>query len=147
MQLDKLTYLELFNTLASQADRTEFNPFNMLILDINQLIFRCIKAEQLVKDPERAPMENLTKLLEGEKRKKAVNTNHRATRHSRFGTTLAARAVSYTYARVKADVQGGQKIVLHAQNAINEDVGQALDNNKRKRAPRLKRMVSYFTAH
>lgn len=97
MQLDKLTYLELFNTLASQADRMEFNPYNMLVLDCLQLIFRCIKPEQLVKDPERAPVENLTKLLEGEKRQRAITSQHRGSRHSRFGTTLSARAVSFVH--------------------------------------------------
>lgn len=45
---------------------------------------------------------------------------------------------------VETNVQNGQKIVLHSQNAIIEDVGKALDNNKRKRAARLKRMVSWY---
>lgn len=95
MQLDKLTYLELFNTLASQADRMQFNPYNMLVLDCMQLIFRCIKPEQLVKDPERAPVENLAELLEGEKRQRVIALQHKGSRHSRFGTTLSARAVSF----------------------------------------------------
>jgi hypothetical protein len=41
-----------------------------------------------------ASMENLNKLLELEKREKSRNSRSGMTRHSRFGTTVAVRAVS-----------------------------------------------------
>lgn len=38
--------------------------------------------------------------------------------------------------------QGGQKIVLHQQNAIKVNAGKALDDIKRKKAGRVKKVVS-----
>ena len=42
-------------------------------------------------------MENLNKLLELEKREKSRNSRSGMTRHSRFGTTVAVRAVSSSW--------------------------------------------------
>jgi hypothetical protein len=39
-------------------------------------------------------------------------------------------------------VQGDQRIVLHKQNAISANAGKILDEVKRKRAGRVKRVVS-----
>ena len=39
-------------------------------------------------------MENLSKLLDAEKRRKALVSRVGMTRHSRFGTTVAVKAVS-----------------------------------------------------
>jgi replication fork protection complex subunit Tof1/Swi1 len=75
-------------------------------------------------------MENLSKLLDAEKRQKALHARTGVSRHSRFGTTVA-----FTGA--------GQKIVLHKQNAITADPGKILDAVKRKRAGRLKKVVCY----
>lgn len=50
MQLDKLTYFELFVTLAAGAGRSEFNAFNTLVLDILHLIFRGVKPRELALD-------------------------------------------------------------------------------------------------
>jgi replication fork protection complex subunit Tof1/Swi1 len=110
VQLDQLTYFRLLLTLASCADKTEYNLYNVLVLDILHLVFRSVKARELAQDQDRvsslplrmiwladssqAPIENLTKLLEAEKRQKSQQSRSGMTRHSRFGTTVAVRAVS-----------------------------------------------------
>lgn len=105
VQLDQLTYFQLILTLASCADKTEFNQYNVIVLDILHLIFRSVKAAELGQDQARvrrsvtayahiqASMENLNKLLELEKREKSRYSRSGMTRHSRFGTTVAVRAV------------------------------------------------------
>ncbi|WWC73002.1 uncharacterized protein I206_106966 [Kwoniella pini CBS 10737] len=127
LQLNKLTYFQLLLTLASCADKTDFNPFNVLVLDILHLIFRSVKAKDLGQDQDRAPLDNLSKLLDAEKRQKALVSKVGMTRHSRFGTTVAVRA-------------GEQKVILHKQNAISANAGKILDEVKRKRAQKAKKV-------
>ncbi|WWC91099.1 uncharacterized protein L201_006040 [Kwoniella dendrophila CBS 6074] len=127
LQLNKLTYFQLLLTLASCADKSDFNPFNVLVLDILHLIFRSVKPKELAQDQDRAPLENLSKLLDAEKRQKALVSKVGMTRHSRFGTTVAVKA-------------GEQKVILHKQNAIAANAGKILDEVKRKRAQRMKKV-------
>ncbi|WRT69168.1 uncharacterized protein IL334_006152 [Kwoniella shivajii] len=127
LQLNKLTYFQLILTLASCADKSDFNPFNVLVLDILHLIFRSVKPKDLGQDQARAPLENLSKLLDAEKRQKALVSKVGMTRHSRFGTTVAVRA-------------GEQKVILHKQNAISANAGKILDEVKRKRAQKTKKV-------
>ncbi|OCF42971.1 topoisomerase 1-associated factor 1 [Kwoniella heveanensis CBS 569] len=127
LQLNKLTYFQLVLTLASCADKTDFNPFNVLVLDILHLVFRSVKPADLGRDQAKAPGENLAKLLDAEKRQKALVSKVGMTRHSRFGTTVAVRA-------------GEQKVILHKQNAISANAGKILDEVKRKRKPKIKRV-------
>ncbi|WVQ93115.1 hypothetical protein IAU59_000179 [Kwoniella sp. CBS 9459] len=127
LQLDKLTYFQLLLTLASCADKTDFNPFNVLVLDILHLVFRSVKPVDLGRDQAKAPSENLAKLLDAEKRQKALVSKVGMTRHSRFGTTVAVRA-------------GEQKVILHKQNAISANAGKILDEVKRKRKQKIKRV-------
>ncbi|ORY33101.1 timeless protein-domain-containing protein [Naematelia encephala] len=127
IQLSKLTFFQLVLTLASCADKSDFNQFNVLVLDILHLVFRSVKAKELGQDQARAPLENLTKLLDVEQRQKALKSRVGMTRHSRFGTTVSVKA-------------GDQKIILHKQNAVAANAGQILDDIKRKRAGKLKRV-------
>ncbi|KAK8843979.1 hypothetical protein IAR55_006771 [Kwoniella newhampshirensis] len=124
VQLNRLTYFQLLLTLASCADKADFNPFNVLVLDILHLVFRSVKVKDLGQDQARAPIENLSKLLDSEKRHKALVSKVGMTRHSRFGTTVAVRA-------------GEQKIILHKQNAVTETAGKILDEVKRKRKKKV----------
>ncbi|WVR08981.1 hypothetical protein IAU60_006041 [Kwoniella sp. DSM 27419] len=127
LQLDKLTYFQLILTLASCADKTDFNPYNVLVLDILHLILRSVKPASLGRDQARAPIENLAKLLDAEKRQKALVSKVGMTRHSRFGTTVSVRA-------------GEQKVILHKQNAIAANAGKILDEVKRKRKHRMRKV-------
>ncbi|KAL7421130.1 Topoisomerase 1-associated factor 1 [Cryptotrichosporon argae] len=126
LQLDKLTYFQLILTMASAADKTAFNPFNVLALDILHLTFRGVSVHDLGQDQARAPIENLTKLLDAEMRRKATASRNGMSRHSRFGTTITVKA-------------GDQKVILHKQNAISANAAKVLDEVKRKRAGKHKR--------
>ncbi|CAK9781717.1 hypothetical protein CC85DRAFT_324759 [Cutaneotrichosporon oleaginosum] len=127
VQLDSLEYLSLFITMASEADRsTGFNSYNMLLLDILHLIYRCIRPEELGKDQATASSESLAKLLADEERQKNLSKLGKATRHSRFGTTLAIRTP-------------GQRFILHNQAAMSADPVLMLDLVKKARAPHKRR--------
>jgi replication fork protection complex subunit Tof1/Swi1 len=47
VQLKELTYFQLVLTLASCADKTDFNQFNVLVLDILHLVFRSVHVKDL----------------------------------------------------------------------------------------------------
>lgn len=82
--------------MAADTDRSiGFNSYNMLLLDILHLIYRCIQPEELGKDQATASSESLAKLLANEERQKTLSRMGRTSRHSRFGTTLQVRTVSY----------------------------------------------------
>ena len=53
VQLGQLTYFQLILTLASCADKADFNQYNVLVLDILHLAFRSVKAKELVQDQAR----------------------------------------------------------------------------------------------
>ncbi|WVO15560.1 hypothetical protein L204_103220 [Cryptococcus depauperatus] len=124
--LDKLTYLQLFLTLAGAADKTDLNALNAIVLDILYLIFRGIKASNLAQDQQRAPISSLTNLLEVEFRQKSL-AKTTFTRHSRFGTTITARS-------------GEQRVILHEGKAVSQEPGKILDNIKRKRSTAVKKV-------
>lgn len=131
MQLDQLTFLELFLTLASEADKSEFNSYNVLVLDILHLIFRGVKPYDLAQDQSTAPSASLAKLLDGEQRKKVLSSKKAHSRHSRFGTTIQVKS-------------GQQRIILHNQSAITANPGEVLDQTKKKKAQRVRRGVSGY---
>lgn len=84
--------------MAADADRSiGFNSYNMLLLDILHLIYRCIRPQELGKDQERASSDNLAKLLAEEEREKKLSRVGKMSRHSRFGTTITVRTVSLEY--------------------------------------------------
>jgi replication fork protection complex subunit Tof1/Swi1 len=108
-QLHKLTYFQLFLTLASLAEQTQINQYNVLILDILHLVYRGVRPKDLVRDQARVrisygipeleadkqgPMDQLASLLEAERKTKALGSKNLSTRHSRFGTTIKVQAVS-----------------------------------------------------
>ncbi|KAK4685899.1 replication fork protection complex subunit TIMELESS/Tof1/Swi1, partial [Tremellales sp. Uapishka_1] len=132
VQLNGLTYFQLLLTLASCADKSDLNQYNVLVLDILHLIFRSVKAKNLGQDQVRAPVENLKKLLDLETRKKTLHSRSSTSRHSRFGTTVSVKA-------------GNQKVILHKQNAIKIETGKILDDFKRKRMGKVKKVVSAFS--
>jgi replication fork protection complex subunit Tof1/Swi1 len=86
-------------------------------------------------------MDKLRSLLELEERDKSRHTKANGTRHSRFGTTIAVRAVSYD-ALGRPNSQPTQNLVLHSQSAITADTGKLLDEVKKTRKPPTKLVVS-----
>lgn len=53
VQLHSLTYFQLILTLASCAKQSDFNQYNVLVLDILHLVFRSVKAKDLLQDQAR----------------------------------------------------------------------------------------------
>ena len=47
-QLASEHIFDLLLAIASNAETTEFGPWNMVALDIFHLIFRCVKPEELI---------------------------------------------------------------------------------------------------
>lgn len=45
-----MTYFQLFLTLASCADKTDLNQYNVLVLDILHLVYRGVRPKDLAKD-------------------------------------------------------------------------------------------------
>ncbi|BEI92678.1 uncharacterized protein CcaverHIS019_0503060 [Cutaneotrichosporon cavernicola] len=128
VQLDKLEYLDLFLTMAADSDRSVgFNSYNMLLLDILHLMYRCIRPEELSKDQATASAQDLAKLLADEERQKRLSSMAKSTRHSRFGTTLQVRLPE-------------QRIILHNQAAMTADPALMLDLVKKGKAPIKKRI-------
>lgn len=79
--------------MAAGADRSiEFNSYNLLVLDLLHLIYRCIRPEELGKD-QSSSSAKLAQLLADEERGKALSIVNKSSRHSRFGTTLQVRTV------------------------------------------------------
>ncbi|KAI5453378.1 Topoisomerase 1-associated factor 1 [Naganishia albida] len=121
LQLNEHKYFSLFLSLASNASTTMYNDFNVLILDCWFLIFRGTDPNELAKDQQRAPMENLTKLLDHESSYKRTVQRTGTSRHSRFGTTISIS-------------DGSNKYILHKQKAISNSAGGVIDSLKRRRA-------------
>ncbi|KAJ9100538.1 hypothetical protein QFC21_003581 [Naganishia friedmannii] len=121
VQLQEHRYLSLFLSLASNAGTTMYNDFNVLILDCWFLMLRGIDPNDLANDPERAPMENLTKFLDHEESFKRSASRTGTSRHSRFGTTISI-------------MSGANRYILHKQKAVSNPVGGVIDSLKRKRA-------------
>jgi replication fork protection complex subunit Tof1/Swi1 len=123
VQLESSSFLPLLLTLASSALLKDFNPFNVLVLDILQLLFQPVSAVELAKDQKSAPREGLESLLAQENLVKQSSSRNAASRHSRFGTAISIRQGGYT---------SGQKVVLNRSNAIQGDAGSLLDQRKKK---------------
>lgn len=85
------------------------------------LVYRSVKVKDLLQDQARAPMDKLTRLLELERRGKAMEQKKGMTRHSRFGTTVAVKAVGPAMGSVgfEADWDPGRAAAYLAQTKCN----------------------------
>jgi replication fork protection complex subunit Tof1/Swi1 len=93
VQMQQGHALRFLVTLSSQSLKGEFKDWNLITLDILHLICRNVKAEQLVKSVAEIRNNNLADLLGKEERTKKADLRKGASRHSRFGTTMAVEAV------------------------------------------------------
>jgi replication fork protection complex subunit Tof1/Swi1 len=97
--------LDLFLTCASNADAPEFSEFSAVLLEITYLIIRGVGVRDVAKVREKVARkgeggmlgdgedEELKALLEQEKMQRKIAKRGAPTRHSRFGTTIALKAV------------------------------------------------------
>lgn len=72
-QLHKLTYFQLFLTLASLAEQTQINQYNVLILDILHLVYRGVRPKDLVRDQARVTISSRAYRLELISRDRWIN--------------------------------------------------------------------------
>lgn len=105
---------DVFTTLAANSADPAYNPFNAVLLEIYYLLLRGVKPQQLILDPDKVLLvlhslalvlllissphqqssERLKSLLDVEARSKQHEQRQRASRHSRFGTTVTIKSVS-----------------------------------------------------
>ncbi|EGO01257.1 hypothetical protein SERLA73DRAFT_51065 [Serpula lacrymans var. lacrymans S7.3] len=117
--------LDLLLTVASDASNDLlFNGANTLVLEIFYLLFRGVKPSLLAIDQAKQPAQNLHRLLAAEGRIKRDHARNSSSRHSRFGTTIAAPASNGS----------SQSFVLHRQQAISREAGSIMDMTKRQKA-------------
>lgn len=122
VQLEESRFIPLMLTLAENADKSEFEEYNVLVLDALWLIYRTVEVEDLVQPSNEASSSGaLSKLLEEEERGKQQSKRTVTSRHSRFGTTLSI-------------YNGKQRYILHKQSSITTSAGQVIDGIKKKRA-------------
>ncbi|KAL7415832.1 timeless protein-domain-containing protein [Mrakia frigida] len=127
IQLHSSHFIGLLLTLASEAQTKDSNPFNVLVLDTLQLIFRGIRAADLAKDQKTAVRDSLSSLLETEDLKHQALARNSSSRHSRFGTTVSVHTAG----------NHSKKVVIHRSGAITGDAGELMDLGK-KRGPKGK---------
>ncbi|KAH9464022.1 hypothetical protein Pst134EB_003561 [Puccinia striiformis f. sp. tritici] len=131
-QLSKFGIFDLLIHMSHGSNRfDEFGQWNMIVLDIWDLLFRGVDTEDLI-DAEvyvgtneagesistvKASDKKLESLLLDEERTRKAKARKSTTRHSRFGTTLSVQT-------------GHRKFNLHSQTAITTPVELALDARK-----------------
>lgn len=124
---------DILITFASLSNRSDFNQWNMVTLEIFYLLFRGIeKPDLLVQRGQDASKvmrdEKLGKLLDAEISRKRMESRRGVTRHSRFGTTVVIE-------------QGKDRFVMHKQASVASatlNPGQLMDQAKRKKAVKIK---------
>lgn len=120
--------------IASASDKSEYNQWNTLCLEIFYLIFRGVESpSQLVirsdKVEKEIREERLGRLLKEEASRKRLDGKKGVTRHSRFGTTVVIET-------------GKDRIVMHKQAAVAVaavNPGKIMDEGRKSRASRNKR--------
>ncbi|KDQ07544.1 hypothetical protein BOTBODRAFT_192367 [Botryobasidium botryosum FD-172 SS1] len=124
--LEEAHILDLFLTIASNAEEPSFNPWNALVLEIFYLLFRGVKPDALALDQKKQPRENLLKLLVSEEKSKRDSLRNASSRHSRFGTTISVRS-------------GKDSYILHRQQALTADASTIMDLTKKRVTKKAKK--------
>ncbi|GAA6001966.1 hypothetical protein JCM10207_003015 [Rhodosporidiobolus poonsookiae] len=118
--------LDLLLAMSAQADSTDYAPWNMVVLDILHLIFRCVRPEELMAPVGKIESNRLKDLLDLESRQSNQQFGLKGSRHSRFGTTIAVQAGD------------GKKYILHKQSTLAEGPEKTLDKVKRTKAKKVR---------
>ncbi|GAA5828412.1 hypothetical protein JCM11251_006233 [Rhodosporidiobolus azoricus] len=119
--------LDLLLAMAAQADSSDYAPWNMVVLDILHLMFRCVKPGELMVPIGKIESNRLKDLLDLE----ANQQQHqhgilKGSRHSRFGTTIAVQSGT------------GKSYILHKQSTLAEGPEKTLDKVKRQKAKKVR---------
>ncbi|GAA5852706.1 hypothetical protein JCM8547_002595 [Rhodosporidiobolus lusitaniae] len=119
--------LDLLLAMSAQADSSDYAPWNMVVLDILHLIFRCVKPDELMVPVGKIESNRLKDLLDLESAMQQHSHGVlKGSRHSRFGTTIAVQSGN------------GKKYILHKQSTLAEGPEKTLDKVKRSKAKKLR---------
>ncbi|EJD01845.1 timeless-domain-containing protein [Fomitiporia mediterranea MF3/22] len=132
--------LELLVTIASNAKDPFFNQWNTLVLEIFYLLFRSVFPSALAVDQTKRAQKTLSELLAAENKLKLENSRKASSRHSRFGTTISVIRNPNKAQQINGDTTSAPipsdastpKVVLHRQQALNQETGNILDMKKRR---------------
>ncbi|KAE9405100.1 timeless-domain-containing protein [Gymnopus androsaceus JB14] len=137
--------LQLILTIAANSDKDPlFDSWNTIVLEVIYLLFRGVQPSSLALDQSKRPADDLQRLLVQEERSKRQTLRQAATRHSRFGTTIAVKlnpnkkqstdANAETPESDQPPAKKSQTFVIHRQEGITGDTGMLWDKSKRQKA-------------
>lgn len=131
IQLHSSSVFDFLITIASNSDTSEFKAWTFITLDILHLIFRSVKAQELVSVSVSSSngtnglsalrSNKLADLLKAEGNAKKVESRKTTTRHSRFGTTMA----------LETSDGSGKRYIMHKQSALVLSPTKILDEVKK----------------
>ncbi|GAA5969681.1 hypothetical protein JCM11641_008004 [Rhodosporidiobolus odoratus] len=127
VQFSQHGILDLLLAMSAQADSSDYAPWNMVVLDILHLIFRCVRPDELMVPVGKIESNRLRDMLDLESKQQV--THHgvlKGSRHSRFGTTIAVQSGN------------GKKYILHKQSTLAEGPEKTLDKVKRSKAKKVR---------
>ncbi|KWU43381.1 timeless-domain-containing protein, partial [Rhodotorula sp. JG-1b] len=117
--------LDLLLAMSAQADSSDYAPWNMVVLDILHLLYRGLRADELMVPEKEVEQTRLRDLLDQEAKLQDRDFGLKGSRHSRFGTTIAVQS-------------NGQKYILHKQSTLAEGPQKTLDKVKKIKAKRIR---------
>lgn len=85
--------LDLLLAMSAQADSSDYAPWNMVVLDILHLLYRGLRADELMVPEKEIEQTRLRDLLDQEAKLQDRDFGLKGSRHSRFGTTIAVQSV------------------------------------------------------
>lgn len=88
--------LDLLLAMSAHADSSDYAPWNMVVLDILHLLYRGVRADELMVPEKEVENTRLRELLDAEQKQGGREFALKGSRHSRFGTTIAVQSVRLT---------------------------------------------------
>lgn len=130
--------------MSAHADSSDYAPWNMVVLDILHLLYRGVRADELMVPEKEVENTRLRELLDREQKQGGREFALKGSRHSRFGTTIAVqsvRSISFCHRRLLLTArasQNGRKYILHKQSTLSEGPSATLDKIKRAKAKKVR---------
>ncbi|SCZ93205.1 BZ3500_MvSof-1268-A1-R1_Chr6-2g08528 [Microbotryum saponariae] len=122
---------DLLVAIAHSSTSSEYAPWNMVVLDILHLAFRCARPNELMIASDKITENRLKDLLDFEGREKKAAARLGNTRHSRFGTTVALKSAS-------SRQRDGHQYIMHKQSSLSRGAEQTLDQIKKSKAKKYR---------
>ncbi|GLB39613.1 putative timeless-domain-containing protein [Lyophyllum shimeji] len=134
--------MQLLLTIAANTARDPvLDSWNTVVLEIFYLLFRGVRPGSLAVDQAKQPTETLHRLLAAEDRTRRELARTAASRHSRFGTTIAVKLnpakkalplpQAPSSATDSSSSTSSRAFVLHRQQAISREAGSVMDIGKK----------------